>query len=174
MTEAQHDGTEPAADDSGQQPAATGDGAQQQRDDGRPDDAKELRTTLAAERKARVGLEKQLAELQKKSMSDADKAIADAREEGRTEARTEASRRIAAVEFRAAAHGKLADPDAALELLDLGRLVGDDGEPDRDAIKAVIDRLAPVSAPSPKVPSGPRDTVPDTDFIRASLAARRG
>jgi hypothetical protein len=164
----EHDGKDQAADQ-----AAPGDGQPGEDQAG----GKELRGAYRAERKQRIELQKQLAELQRKSMSDSERAIAEAREQGRTEARAEAARRIAAAEFRSAANGKLADPDAALELLDLGRLVGDDGEPDPDAIKAVIERLAPATAApgqQPRVPAGPRDTQPETDFIRARLAAQRG
>lgn len=181
MTDQQNTGDtgpdpEPQQDDDAQQEPGTDVQDQDPGQDGAggTDEAKELRATIASMRKERVALQKQVDELQRQNMSDADKAIAEAREQGRTEARTEAAKRIAAAEFRTAAAGKLADPDAALELLDLGRLVGDDGEPDRDAIKDLIGKLAPASAPpAPRVPAGPRDTQPETDFIRARLAGRR-
>lgn len=164
------EGTEEAQ---GQQQGA-GDDAAGHEPEGQADD-KELRGAYRAERKQRLELQKQLAELQRKNMSESERALAEAREAGRSEAQAEAARRIAAAEFRSAANGKLADPDAALELLDLGRLVGDDGEPDQAAIRAAIERLAP-AAPAeprqPKVPGGPRDTPPETDFIRSRLARR--
>ncbi|MCL2585995.1 MAG: hypothetical protein FWE35_26470 [Streptosporangiales bacterium] len=160
-------------DDDAQQDPGTD--AQDQTGDKPPDDVKELRAALASMRKERVALQRQLDDLQRQSMSDAEKAIAEAREQGRTEAATEAGKRIAAAEFRTAAAGKLSDPDAALEMLDLSRFIGDDGEPDRDAIKQAVERLTPAAAPaSPKVPAGPRDTQPETDFIRSRLAGRRG
>src|SRR5215467_12669262 len=78
-----------------------------------------LKAALAHEREARRQAQEALAAQQQASMSEADKALAKARDEGKAEARREAGLKLAAAEFRVAAAGKLADPDAALEVLDL-------------------------------------------------------
>jgi len=134
-------------------------------------DIARLQQSLDEERKARRKAETELAKVQQQTMTDAEKAIADAREEGRASAAAEAAGRLAAAEFRAAAVGKLADPDAALEVLDLAKLVGEDGEPDRKAIAAVVDRLAqtPPANGGGRVPAGPRQPQQQEDFIRGVL-----
>jgi hypothetical protein len=100
-------------------------------------------------------------------------AIAAAREQGRAEAAREAALRLAAAEFRAAATGRLANPDAALGVLDLSKLVKD-GEPDKAAIGEVVDQLAAVPPPPGHVPAGPRSPGNDGgggDWVRAGAAA---
>jgi hypothetical protein len=138
-----------------------------------PDDLAELRASLDAERKRTRKLEADLAKAQQQGMTDAEKAIADAKAEGKAEAAREAALRLAAAEFRAAAVGKIADPDAALDVLDLAKLVKD-GEPDKKAIAAVVDRLAAVPPPPGHIPPGPRQQPAngETDFFRATLQGR--
>jgi hypothetical protein len=100
-------------------------------------------------------------------------AIAAAREQGRAEAAREAALRLAAAEFRAAAAGRLANPDAALGVLDLAKLVKD-GEPDKDAIGAVVDQLAAIPPTPGRVPAGPRSPGPGNgggDWVREGAAA---
>jgi hypothetical protein len=98
--------------------------------------------------------------------------VAQAKAEGRAEAEAEGARLVAAAEFRAAAAGRLTNVDAALAALDLGKLLGDDGKPDRKAIARLVEQLAPVPpAPPPpgRVPTGPRELPNgvDTDWLRA-------
>lgn len=96
---------------------------------------------LASERGKRQKLETELEELRKKTMTEAEKAVAAAKEEGRKEATLEANRRIVASEVKAAAGGKLSDPgDAAALLGDLDRFIVK-GEVDTKAIAAAIDEL---------------------------------
>ena len=106
-------------------------------------------------------------------MTAEQKALADAKAEGRAEAAAEHARELAAAQFRAAAAGKIADPDAALELLDLAKLVKD-GKPDQAAITAAVERLAAVPPPPGSVPPGPRSPGPaaEPDFFRT--LGRRG
>jgi hypothetical protein len=125
---------------------------------------------LAAERK-RVGeLEAELASLRQQGMTDAEKAIAAAREEGRAEAAAEHARALAAAEFRAQAAGRITNPDAALGALDLGKLLGTDGSPDKNAIGALVEQLAAVPPPGGRVPPGPRDSGNGggADWVRAA------
>ena len=105
-------------------------------------------------------------------MSEAERAVAAARDEGRAEARAEAAQALAAEVFRTAATGKLADPDAHLEVIDLAKLVSD-GQPNRRKINALVDRLA-AQVPAPpqlpgRVPAGPRQPAAEDDWMRAQL-----
>lgn len=119
-------------------------------------DLARIQASLDAERKARVKAEADLAKLQRDGMSEHDRAVNEAREQGRAEAAAEHARALAAAEFRAQAAGKIADPDAALELLDLAKLVKD-GKPDTAAIAAAVGRLAAVPPPPGRIPPGPRE-----------------
>ena len=109
----------------------------------------------------------ELAQLRQQGMSDADKAIAKAKEEGRAEAAAEHARQLAAAEFRAQATSRLADPEAALAVLDLEKLVKD-GQPDKKAIAKLVDQLAAVPPPPGRVPPGPMPNPPngDHDWLR--------
>lgn len=140
-------------------------------------DRADLERALARERKDNTALkakyDRQAKEMTEAQMSEQEKAVAKARDEGKAEALKAAGMRLAAAEFRAAAAGKIADPAAAVDLVDLSRFVDDDGEPDSDAIAKAVDRLAAGAAPaSPngRVPGGPRSAPEEsTDFVRAAL-----
>ena len=129
------------------QPAANGNGDAPTRAD-----LDALRASLDAERAARRETEQRLATLQQQGMSDADKAIAAARDEGRAEANAAAARLLAAAEFRHLATGRITDPDAAIEMFDLDKLVKD-GAPNKRAIAALVDyfRRRAFTAPPPLV-----------------------
>lgn len=104
-------------------------------------------------------------------MTEQEKAVAAARVAGRDEALADAARLVAAAEFRAAATGKISDPDAALAALDLSKLLGSDGQPDRKAIAKLVGQLAavpPPPQPGGRVPAGPREGPQngDTDWLR--------
>lgn len=138
------------------------------------DEYTELKSALNDERKLRREAEAKFTKLEKDHMSEQEKAIAQAKDEGRKEAVQAAGRRLAAAEFKAAAAGKIGDPAAALEVLDLSKFVGEDGEPDQTAIAKVVDRLAlampVVPPPTGRVPAGPRSDGEETpDFIRSAL-----
>jgi hypothetical protein len=131
---------------------------------------------LAAERRAHQATQRALAEAQAASMSDEERKIAEAKTAGRTEAIREAGLRVASAEFRAAAQGTLADPAAALEVLDLRGFVNDDGEVDIKGIAALVAKLAK-SLPAPSaghMPAGPRGGDPQQggDFLRNVLGRR--
>lgn len=132
------------------------------------------KAALEAERRARRDAEKQAktanAELQKlreANMNEVDKAVSQARDEGRAEARREAG--IGRVEdaIRAAAGGRQVDIDALLDGVDRTKFLDADGAPDREAITAWIDRIAPAEQERgdgfPTVPNlgqGTRSTAP--------------
>jgi uncharacterized iron-regulated membrane protein len=98
---------------------------------------------LADERRARKAAERELAALRKASMTEQEKAVAEARAAGLAEAQTAAGPRLVRAEFRAAATNRVDKEtlDAYLEDVDLSKFLGDDGEPDVKAIEARIKRL---------------------------------
>lgn len=100
--------------------------------------------------KANASAASELDKVRKAQMSETEKAVADAKQAGRTEAQQAVAGRLARAEFRAAAAGRVEKDtlDGFLEYADLSKFVGDDGEPDGKAIDAVVKRLAgPQRAP---------------------------
>lgn len=141
-------------------------------------DPVELQAALGEERKHRRELQTKLDRLEREHMSEQEKAIATAKAEGRAEAIMSAGKRLAAAEFRAAAAGRISDANAALEVLDLSKFVGEDGEPDTKAIAGVVERLAAaLPAPTPpatgRVSPGPRGDADNGDFIRSALGRQQ-
>jgi hypothetical protein len=106
-----------------------------------PDGLEALRGALANERRQRKAAEIKFAMLRQQHVTDHEKALQAARDEGRAEAFKAVGLRVAAAEFRALAAGKLADPAAVLEVLDLSRFVGDEGEVDLVGLTAIVDKL---------------------------------
>jgi hypothetical protein len=139
-----------------------------QTDDTKPDDAQAPPATddlgdtgkkaLDAERAARKesdrrfkALEKEMQQVRQSSMSEAEKAVAEAKAAGRAEVRGEYGQKLARTQFDAAAGRRNPDFDtaSALDYLDLSRFVGEDGEPDAKAIKAAVERLVPAPTGGP-------------------------
>jgi hypothetical protein len=139
------------------------------------DSATELRTALAEERRRHRETMQALSALQAQTMTDTEKAIAEARAAGRAEAVRDAAKAVAAAEFRALAAGRIADPDAYLELLSLDPFILEDGTIDKKALAKMVERLiAQVAPPGARIPAGAMgsgDTA-DGDFLRAALAAK--
>lgn len=81
----------------------------------------------------------------KAAMTDAERAATEAEERGRTAATQEFGKRLARSEFDALAGRRNPDYDTAstFEWLDLGKFVGEDGEPDTKAIQKAVERLVP-------------------------------
>jgi hypothetical protein len=113
---------------------------------------KERKSAREAARKAKTAetaLAKATSELEKfreSQLSEQEKAIKAAREEGLTEGLTKGNSRLIRAEVIAAAAGKVADPDDVFAILSTnGSLaaleVGDNGEIDADTIKTAIDDL---------------------------------
>lgn len=138
------------------------------------DELAKLRAVLDDERKQRKAAEAKLDKLTRDGMTEQERLIAEARAAGKAEAADEHARALAAAEFRAAATGRLAEPDKALARLDLGKLVKD-GAPDKAAIAEAVADLAAVPAAPGHVPPGPRSTTPpgSGDFFRDTLNAAR-
>lgn len=104
-------------------------------------------------------------ELEKKrkaEMTDAERAVAEAEERGRTAAVQEYGKRLATSEIRAAAADAQADLTGVFDYLDLGRFVDENGEPNEKAIKSFVAGL-PV-----KDDGKPRPPKPDPNQGRQS------
>jgi hypothetical protein len=95
-------------------------------------------------REAARELEKQ----RQASMTEAERAVAEAEQRGRTTAVTEFGKRLARSQFDALAAKRNPDADTGsiLEFVDLARFVGDDGEPDTKALSAAVERLVPAAS----------------------------
>lgn len=134
---------EPPAAEPVQQPADLGDAGKKAID------------AMKAERneatKRAKSLEKELDEVRKSSMSEADKAAHEAEQRGRLAATADFGKRLAKTEFDALAGRRNPDVDTAkvLEYIDLARFVDENGEPDSKAIASAVERLVP------KPPEGP-------------------
>jgi hypothetical protein len=103
--------------------------------------------------KVNAAAAKELEALKRSSMTDQEKAVAEARAEARAEALREAGGRIAQAEIRAAAAGRPVDVEALLEGVDASKFLDVNGEPDTKAIAAWVDRVAPAIDPATTPPT---------------------
>lgn len=101
-------------------------------------------------------LEKQ----RKASMTEAERAVVEAREQGRTAAVQEYGRRLATSEIRAEAAAAGAEVGGVFDYLDLARFVGEDGEPDAKAIKTFVATLPRKTEVPPSFDGGTRTPAP--------------
>lgn len=118
---------------------------------------------LEAERNRAKSAERELRSAQKaleteraKGLSESERAIAEAKQQGRQEAAQESGKRLARAEIRAAAASKGLDVAEILEDLDLSRFVDESGEPDEKSIGKAITRWAAI-APTSTRPRGDVD-----------------
>jgi alanyl-tRNA synthetase len=87
---------------------------------------------------------KDLEKLRTESMSEQEKAVAAARDEGLTEGRKLGATRLVDAEVKVAAVGRpIADVDALIQGLDRTRFMTEEGEPDTKAIVKWLDQVAP-------------------------------
>lgn len=91
---------------------------------------------------------RELEKLRAERMTDTEKAIAEAEQRGAQTTAERYQRKLAEASFKAAAAGKVADPDAILELVDVSKFITSEGV-DEDSIAAAVERFAK-AAPSPK------------------------
>lgn len=105
--------------------------------------------------KAAKAAQSELTKVQKASMTETEKAVAEAEERGRNAALAEvgASRVDDAVRLALADRGL--DVDALLEGLNRAQFLDDAFQPDREAIAAWADRIAPPKEEEPEAPVGP-------------------
>jgi hypothetical protein len=96
----------------------------------------------------------QLEETQRAAMTEAERAVAEAEAKGRQSAQADYGQRLAKSEFAAAAARR--NPDFkigdVLDDLNLGRFLGEDGEPDTKAIEKAVERFVPAASASPPPP----------------------
>lgn len=104
--------------------------------------AEERRLRKEAEKRAKTQ-ETELQKLRDANLNEVDKAIIAAKEEGKSEALREAGLGRVEDAVRAAAGGRQVDVDALLDGLDRTKFLEDDGGPDREAITAWVEKLAP-------------------------------
>lgn len=124
----------------------------QPQEDSKPEGDQESKALAAVRREAagyRTKLratEKELEKLREAQLTEQEKAMKAAREEGYAEGRSKGDQRLIRAEVIAAAAGKAADPNDVYALLSVngalnGVDVNDDGEVDSDAIAKVVDAL---------------------------------
>lgn len=127
---------------------------------------------------------RELEKQQQASMTEAERAVAEAESRGRTVATQEYGKRLATSEIRAAALDSDRDLTGVFDYLDLTRFLDDDGEPDDKAIKAFVDGLPVRDEGKPRAPkpdanqgrsgaAGPKSTADSfADFFRNNLPER--
>ncbi|MET9096237.1 hypothetical protein ABZX72_29580 [Streptomyces cyaneofuscatus] len=109
---------------------------------------KQIAERLAASRKWETRAKKnstaaeELAKLKREGMSDQEAAVAAAR----AEERVKGGEKVARNTFLALAKGRITDPVAVVEEINLQKYVDDDGDVDDDAIGKLIDKLAPAKS----------------------------
>ncbi|MFJ8760838.1 hypothetical protein [Streptomyces cyaneofuscatus] len=129
---------------------------------------KQIAERLAASRKWETRAKKnstaaeELAKLKREGMSDQEAAVAAAR----AEERVKGGEKVARNTFLALAKGRITDPVAVVEEINLQKYVDDDGDVDDDAIGKLIDKLAPAK-------SGKDDDDQDDEGSRDTRRRRR-
>lgn len=93
---------------------------------------------------------KELEDLRKSQMTDQEKALEDAKTEGRKAALSEVGTKLAKAEIRVQA--TKAGIDVPTDYLDLSRFLGDDGETDSEKVKEFVKSLAKNSKKDPEFP----------------------
>lgn len=141
------------------------------------------REARKAEEKARKSLQKEYDALKQTSMTDAEKAVEEAKAAGRSEAASEYGSRLARAKFDAAAGRrnptlKPAEIDEYVQYTNMQMFVDDGGEVDESGIQKAVERLIP-EAPSgptktPSFDSGTRPDPPKNADMNATLRAGFG
>jgi hypothetical protein len=98
----------------------------------------------------------------KAAMTDAERAISEAEERGRTTATTEFGKELAQTQFDAMAGRRNPEFDTtkALKRLDLASLLGEDGRPNLKEIQAAVEDLVPAPQDGPPSFDGGTRTPP--------------
>ena len=86
---------------------------------------------------------KEYEEWKASQLSEHERDVADARQAGAAEVRAEFSAKLARTAFKAAADGRLGDPDKVLSRIDVMQFLTEDGDVDSDAISEFLDGIAP-------------------------------
>ncbi len=93
--------------------------------------------------KTNANAAKELEQLRHQSMSDQEKAVAEAKAAGLAEGLVAGAVKVAAAEIRAAAAGRPIDVEALLEGTNLAVFIDDDGEVDRVKVARFVEGIAP-------------------------------
>ncbi len=98
----------------------------------------------------------------KAAMTDADRAVEEAEQRGRTAASTEFGKELAQTQFDALAgrRNPTFDTTKALKRLDFSSLLGEDGRPDLKEIQAAVEDLVPAPTDGPPSFDGGTRTPP--------------
>lgn len=118
----------------------------------------------------------ELERARKAQMSESERAVAEAEERGRTEARTQMGERLVRTEILAAAarRNPTFDTEGIMTHLNLGGFLGEDLEPDTKAIAKAVETLVPASS-NPGVPDlGMRAPAPPAQDMSAMIRAATG
>ncbi len=139
--------TDTAPADTATEPEATPDATDTDSTDWKAEaeKAKALQRKWEDRAKANSKAATELEELRKSHMTETEKAIEQAKAEGRAEALAEAGSKVARAEFKAALGDRL-DADgfeALMAGLDLAAFLNDQGDVDAEKITAFVDRIAP-------------------------------
>lgn len=117
------------------------------------------KAALESERRARRAADRELKAakadldaLKASLMSEAEKAVAEAKAAGLAEGLRTGSAKIVQAEIRAAAAGRNVDVDALLENVDTSRFIDETGEVDRPGIVAWVAKIAPAPT-EPEIPA---------------------
>lgn len=134
-----------------------------------------MKAERAEAQKEAKALRVELDKVRQASMSETERAIAEAKAAGRTEAASEFGKRLVKSELAIAAAKRNPDFDTAgLDYLDLSRFVGDDGEPDAKAIAGAVERLVPAPSGAPSFDGGARNSPPKTGDMNSIIRKAAG
>jgi len=145
------------------QPATPPEGQQEEPKTFDADYVEKLRKENAKYRTEAKSATTELEKVRQSSMTEAEKAAAEAEARGRATATAEFGKRLATSRFDALASKRNPgfDTSAFLEIVDLSRFVGDDGEPDEKAIAAAVEKHVPAAeAGVPNFDGGSRTPPP--------------
>lgn len=120
--------------------------------------------------KANAAAAKDLEKLREQTMSEQEKAVAEAEARGR-KAGVE---RLAAAELKAALVGRVEDPAAIVEDLNLGKFITEDGEVDDKAVAKLAEKYGTPKPGTTRVPTGARTTPPEAGDMNALLRSAAG
>lgn len=95
--------------------------------------------------KSNADAAKEVERLRASTMSETEKAAAEAKAAGRAEALVEVGGKLATAELRAVAAGRIEDAQLStlIENLDVSRFLDDQGEVDSEKVKTFVDGIAP-------------------------------
>lgn len=123
-------------------------------------------------------LARELAAAQRKGLTEAEQALADAKDAGRAEATSEFGKKLTRRALDAAVKTRNPDGkvDDILDLIDLEKFIGEDGEPNDKLIEKAVSRFIPEPGPSgpPSFDAGNRQPPPGSVGMSDIIRRRAG